>query len=110
MMLTGRLSVPCWAAPGLICAMNGTVVTVKPLVSVTTSELVMSWTVRGPTPAAVLMLTTAVALVGELTVSETTLIPLPKDANVVPWTKWVNCPVMATDRFCWPTAPVLGTS
>lgn len=49
-----------------------------------------------------------VTLVGEFTVNDVTVIPAPKLAVVVPWTKCVFCPVIATDRFCWPCRPVAG--
>ena len=54
------------------------------------------------------MLMTAVALVAELTVSDTTVIPEPKLAVVVACAKCVACPVIAIERFCWPCPPVLG--
>ena len=55
---------------------------------------VVELTVRGPRVAAGSMFRTAIALVPEFTVSETTVIPAPKFATVVPWTKWVM------SRYC----------
>ena len=43
--------------------------------------------------------TTAVALIGEFTVREFTVMPLPKLAVVVPCTQCVNWPVSETERF-----------
>src|SRR6202451_4425598 len=54
------------------------------------------------------MLTTAVALVAELTVSDTTVIPPPTLARVVACAKLGAWPVIAIERFCWPCPPVLG--
>ena len=77
------------------------------MVSCTVSVGSKTVTVRGPAGKLVAMLMTAVKLVGEFTVTEFTVMP-PKLTDVLPCTKCVNWPVMATDRFCWPTAPVLG--
>ena len=83
-------------------------VTENPLASVTTSVPVESDTARVPSAAAGSMFKTAVAVVVEVTVSEATVTPAPKVAVVVPCTKCVYCPVIATDRFCWPCCPVFG--
>ena len=41
-------------------------------------------------------------MLGQFTVSgEASVIPAPKLTVVVPCTKCVNWPVIATDRFCW---------
>lgn len=58
--------------------------TVKPPVAVTISVPVVSDTSRAPAIAAGSMLTTAVALVAELTVRDTTVVPAPKVTVVVP--------------------------
>jgi hypothetical protein len=64
---------------------------------------------RGPGDAAESTLSKTVADVGEFTASgEANVIPSPKLAFVVPCTKWVFCPVIATDRFCCPCGPLLG--
>ena len=65
-------------------------VTVKPLVKVSTSVPVVSVTVLGPIAPAALMPSTAVVLVGELTVRKATVIPAPKLALFVPCTHFVN--------------------
>ncbi len=80
----------------------------KPFVSVTTSVPVVRVTLRAPTVAAASIVMFAVAVVGELTVRVLTVIPAPRLAVVVPCTKFVNCAVMATDRFCCPCWAELG--
>jgi hypothetical protein len=77
---------------GLIAVMTGiaAAVTVKPLVSVSISLPVVRVIVLVPVAAAALMFTTAVAVVGEFTVSDATVIPAPKLAVVVPCTQLVN--------------------
>jgi hypothetical protein len=60
------------------------------LESVSTSLPVVSVIVRAPVAAAELMFTTAVAAVGEVTVSDATVIPAPKVAVVVPCTQFVS--------------------
>ena len=79
---------------------GGTGTTLNPLLKAASSLPVVTLTVRAPKVAAGSMLTTAAALVDELTVSDTTVIPAPKLATLVPWTKWVAKPVIATERFC----------
>ena len=37
-----------------------------------------------------------------------TEMPAPKLAWVTPCTKLVSCPVMVTNRFCWPCWPAFG--
>jgi hypothetical protein len=59
----------------------------KALANVTTSVLVLTVTLRGPTAAAGLTLRTAVALVVEFTLKEATVMPAPKLAIVVPCTQ-----------------------
>jgi len=55
------------------------------------------------------MFTTTVALVGEFTVTDTTLTPVPLNMAVVVFcTQCVNIPVMVSDSFCWPCWPVFG--
>src|ERR1700683_4524075 len=83
-------------------------VTVNPFVSEATSVPDVRVTVRAPRDADSAILTTAVALVAELTVSDATVIPAPKLAVVVACAKCVACPVIAIERFCWPCPPVLG--
>src|SRR5215831_6576304 len=85
---------------------GGADTTLKPLLKAATSLPVVTVTVRAPKVAAGSMLTTAMALTGELTVSDTTVIPAPKPATLVPWTKWVAKLVMATERF-WEPGRVL---
>ena len=60
------------------------VVTVKPLVSVSTSLPVVKVTVRAPVGVAGSILRTAVAVVDELTVKEATVMPAPNAAVLVP--------------------------
>jgi hypothetical protein len=74
--------------------------TINALLRETTSVPVLTVTLRVPAAAAGSIFNTAVTLVAEFTVSEATVIPAPKLAFVVPWTKFVNCPVIATERFC----------
>ena len=108
---TNRFCCPCWPLLGVTCVSTGVpLVTVKPLLSATTSALVVSVTFRAPVAAAASMVNTAVAVVAELTVSEATLTPAPKDAVVVPCTQWVYCPVIVTDRLCCPCCPVFGVT
>jgi hypothetical protein len=83
-------------------------VTVKPFASVTTSVPVVTATLLAPAVAVALIDTTAVAVVADVTVSEFTVMPLPKVAVLVPCTQWVNWPVRATDRLLAPWAPVFG--
>ena len=56
----------------------------NPFVRLTTSVPVVTVTVWAPVVAVEAMLMTAVAVVGELTVSETTMMPVPNEAVVVP--------------------------
>ena len=86
---------------------QGQAVTVNPLFKVAASVFVVSVTLRTPVAAAGSTFSTAVEAVGERTVREATVIPAPKLAVVVPWTKCVFWPVMATERFCWPCWPEL---
>src|SRR6266404_4160480 len=58
--------------------------TVNPLLSESTSVPVVRVTARAPAGAAGSMFSRAVALVAELTVRDTTVIPLPKFDVVVP--------------------------
>lgn len=62
---------------------------------------------RGPV-AAGSTLTTAVALVGELTVSDRTVMPVPNAAAESPCAKCVEEPVIATETFCCPCARLVG--
>src|SRR5215471_16080686 len=82
--------------------------TVNPPVRVTTSAPVVTVTSRAPAVAAGSILITAVALTAEFTVTEPTVIPAPKLAVVVPWAKWVFCPISATGRFSVPCCAALG--
>ncbi len=59
-------------------------VTLNPPVSVTTSVFVVRVTSRTPNVADGLIVRNALALVGELTVTEDTVMPEPKVAVVVP--------------------------
>src|SRR5258706_6915030 len=101
---------PCWPVLGFTWVITGVpLVTVKPLVSVTTSALVVSVTSRAVAAAAGSMLMTTVALVAEFTVTDTTLTPVPLNMAVVVFcTQFVNIPVMVSDAFCWPCGPVFG--
>src|SRR5882762_11814172 len=84
----GRVMV--WAGPALtIGGWFGITCTVKAFASVTTSVLVVSVTLLAPTTAAGPIFNTAVALVAEFTVRDATVIPVPKLAVVVAWTKCV---------------------
>ena len=76
--------------------------TVNPPFSVATSAPVVNVTLRAPVAADASMFSTALALVGELTVNDATVMPAPKLAVVVPCTKCVKAPVRDTARFCWP--------
>ena len=82
--------------------------TVKPFVSETTSLPVVTVTVLAPAVAVEPIEMVAVALVGELTVSEFTVMPLPKLASLVPCTQCVNWPISETEIFDWPCWPVFG--
>src|SRR5258708_4365247 len=101
---------PCWPVFGFTCVITGVpLVTVKPLVSVTTSALVVSVTSRAVAAAAGSMLITAVALVGEFTVTDTTLTPVPMYIAVVVFcTQLLTFPVRLTAALCWPCGPVFG--
>jgi len=83
-MATDRFCWPCWPVLGFNSVTAGVpAVTVNPLVSVATSALVVSVTLRAPVAAAGSMFKTAVALVAELIVSgEANVIPAPKLAVV----------------------------
>ena len=70
------------------------------MVTLTVSVPVVTVTVWAPIVAVEAMLIMAVAEVREVTVTELTVIPLPKDAVVVPCAKCVYCPVRPTERFC----------
>lgn len=59
-------------------------VTAKPPISVTLSVFVVSVTLRAPTAAAGSIVNTAIALVGEFTVSDATVTPVPKLTVVAP--------------------------
>src|SRR5258708_27691893 len=66
-------------------------------------------TLRAVAAAAGSMLITTVALVGEFTVTDTTLTPVPLNMAVVVFcTQCVDIPVMVSDAFCWPCEPVFG--
>ncbi len=85
---TGRPCCPCWPVVGLNCVKTGVpAVNVKPLVKVSTSAFVVSVTLRGPMDAAGSIFISAVALVAEATVTETTVTPDPKFAVVAPCIK-----------------------
>ena len=62
-------------------------VTLNPFKRVANSVPVVTVTVCEPTVAVDAMLMTAVAAVGELTVSDATVIPAPNEVVVVPCTK-----------------------
>ena len=64
-------------------------VTVNEFAKVTTSAFVVSITLRRPVVAAESILITAARLVAEVTVTETTVIPGPKLAVVIPCEKCV---------------------
>ena len=70
--------------------------TVNPFSSDADSVPVVSVTVRKPTTAPGSIVMRAVALVGVLTISCATEIPVPKLAVVTLCAKCVNCPVMFT--------------
>jgi hypothetical protein len=96
-----KLDCPCWPVFGLADNNTGVpAVTVKPLDNVSISPPVVRVIDRAPVAAEALMLTTAVALAGEVTVRDATVIPAPKLAVVVPCTQLVNWPASVTDRFC----------
>ena len=100
-------AVPFGSVAVVIASGAGAMVTVKPFVRVAVSAPV-TVTFLAPVTAAGSMFSTAMAFVAEVTVSEKTVIPAPKLAVVDPWTKCVDTPVIATDRFCCPCAPVFG--
>jgi hypothetical protein len=109
--VTERFSRPCWPFAGLTDTSCGVpAVTVKPFVSVSTSLPVVRVMVRAPVAAVPLILSTAVAVLVELTVNEATVIPPPKLAVVVPWVQLVNWPIRVTERFCCPCWPVFGVT
>ena len=90
-IVTDKLVWPCGPEFGLTDNNTGVpAVTVKPLDNASISLPVVRVTARMPVAAVGSMLTIAVAFVGELTVSDTTVIPAPKLAAVVPWTQFVN--------------------
>ena len=100
---TERFDTPWAAALGLTVVSTGVpLVTVKPLARVTISVPVVIVTLPAPAVAVALIDTTAVAVVAEVTVSEFTVMPLPKVAVEVPCTQCVNRPVSATDRLLAP--------
>ena len=70
----------------------------KPLLAVSTSVPVVTVTVRGPVDVLAEIVIFAVALVGLDTVTLFTMMPGPKLAVVVPWAKFVDCPVRLTER------------
>ena len=45
---------------------------------------------------------TAVADVGEVTLTELTVRPGPKTSDVVPWIKLMDCPATVIERLFWP--------
>ena len=75
-------------------------VTVKELARATTSLFEVSVTLRVPVAAAGSILMTAIAIVGDATVTETTATPDPKVAVVMPCAKCVNWPEIVTDKLC----------
>jgi hypothetical protein len=84
-MLTDKFWRPCGLLFGLTSVMTGVpFVMVKPLLAVTTSDPVVRVTSRAPAAATVSMLTKAVALVAEFTMSDATVMLAPKFAVVVP--------------------------
>jgi hypothetical protein len=93
---------PARAAFGLSVRITGCVLelTVNPLVSVSISLPVVRVTVLVPAAAEELMFTMAVAVAGELTVNDATVIPAPKLAVVVACAQFVNWPASETDRPC----------
>jgi hypothetical protein len=70
--------------------------------------LVVTVTLLAPAVAVALIDTTAVAVVVEVTVSELTVMPVPKVAAEVACTQCVNWPVRDTDRLVAPCWPLLG--
>jgi hypothetical protein len=83
-------------------------VTVNAFIIVNTSAPVLIVTLLVPSGALPAMFTTAVALVGDSTVSDPSAIPPAKLAIVVPCEKCVPSPVIVTARFCCPRAPLFG--
>jgi hypothetical protein len=86
--LAGETLIPTFADP-----------IVKALERLSVSNPDVTETVRTPGAAAESILTTAVALVKEVTISEATVTPAPKLAWVTFGKKCVNWPVRATERF-----------
>jgi hypothetical protein len=106
---TDRLLAPWAPVFGLTSVRTGVpAVTVNPLVRLATSVPVVRVTALEPVTAVGAMFTTAVALVAEFTVSDATVIPEPKVATVVPWTKCVDWPVIEIERACCPCFPLDG--
>jgi hypothetical protein len=79
----------------------------NPPLRVTTSVPVVTVTLRAPVDVRDEIVIFAVALVALATVTLFTVIPAPKLAVVVPCRKWVDCPVMFTDRVA-PCCPEFG--
>jgi hypothetical protein len=82
----------------------------NPLRREATSDPVVSVTVCEPGVAELAMVMFAVAEEGLLTVRLFTVIPAPKLAVVVPWTKLVFCAVIATFVSVRPVWPLLGVN
>jgi hypothetical protein len=100
---------PCCPLLGFTVVSTGVpFATMNPFASVTISAPVVSVTLCAPAVAVDAIFNTAVAVVAEFTVSEGTVIPVPKFAVVVPCTKCVNCPITATDNPCCPCCPLFG--
>jgi len=89
--LTNRFCCPAWPVAGLAdSSAGGCWKTVNAFARVATSAPVVTETVRGPVDAAGSMFNRTVAVVGEVTVSDVTVVPAPKLAVVVPCTQCVN--------------------
>ena len=94
----------CGVVPALaVMDAGGPTVTVKPLTSEATSAPVVVVTVRAPKVAPFCTVRLAVALVPLFTVRLLTVIPAPKLATVVPCTKFVFSPTIATLASVCPT-------
>lgn len=80
----------------------------KPPVNVATSLPVVTVTSWLPIVAVGLIEMFAVACVASVTVKEVTVMPAPKLAVDVPFTKFVFWPTMATERLVAPCCPEFG--
>lgn len=82
----------------------------NPFASDAASIPVVTETVRAPAVALAATVIDALKLVALTTVMEFTVMPAPKVAWLVPWTKLVNWPVIATVKFAWPCCPAFGVT